>query len=64
VTRSRAAGARRDSLRERANAGSCVRTADVSADGSTALFTADMPGLVPNDVRYVRQGDAFVAPLR
>ena len=47
-----------------ANAGSCVRTADVSADGRTALFTADMPGLVPNDVRDVRQSDAFVAPLR
>jgi hypothetical protein len=42
---------------------SCVRTADVSADGRTALFTADMPGLVPNDVRDVRQSDAFVAPL-
>jgi hypothetical protein len=47
-----------------ANAGSCVRTADVSADGRTALFTADMPGLVPNDIRDVRQSDAFVAPLR
>ena len=47
-----------------ANAGSCVRTADVSADGRTALFTADMPGLAPNDVRDVRQTDAFVAPLR
>ena len=47
-----------------ANAGSCARTADVSADGGTALFTADMPGLVPNDVRDERQSDAFVAPLR
>ena len=43
-----------------ANAGAFVRTADVSADGRTALFTADMPGLVPNDVR---QSDTFVAPL-
>jgi len=41
-----------------------VRTADVSADGWTALFTADMPGLVPNDDGDVRQTDAFVAPLR
>jgi hypothetical protein len=47
-----------------ANANSCVRTADVSADGRTALFTADMPGLVPNDVRHASQSDAFVAPLR
>ena len=47
-----------------ANAGSCARTADVSADGHTALFTADMPGLVPNDVRDARQSDAFVMQLR
>jgi Tol biopolymer transport system component len=47
-----------------ANAGTCVRTADVSADGRTALFTADMPGLVPNDVGDARQSDAFVTPLR
>jgi hypothetical protein len=47
------------------NAGSCVWSADVSADGRTAVFTADMPGLVPQDVRDVRQSDAFVAePLR
>jgi WD40-like Beta Propeller Repeat len=48
-----------------ANAGSCVWTADVSANGRTAIFTADMPGLVPRDTADVRQSDAFVAePLR
>jgi hypothetical protein len=47
-----------------ANAGFCAFTADVSADGRTAIFTADMPGLVPNDVRPASQSDAFVAPLR
>jgi hypothetical protein len=47
------------------NAGSCVWSADVSADGRTAVFTADMPGLVAQDVRDVRQSDAFTAgPLR
>jgi Tol biopolymer transport system component len=43
------------------NAGSCVWSAGVSANGGTAVFTADMPGLVPQDVRDVRQSDAFVA---
>jgi hypothetical protein len=47
------------------NAGSCVWSADVSSDGRTAVFTADMPGLVAQDVRDVRQSDAFTAgPLR
>jgi Tol biopolymer transport system component len=47
------------------NAGSCVWSADVSSDGCTAVFTADMPGLVRQDVHDVRQSDAFVAePLR
>ena len=48
-----------------AAAGSCVWTADVSADGRTAIFTATMPGLVQQDVRDALQSDAFVAgPLR
>jgi hypothetical protein len=48
-----------------ATAASCVWSADVSADGRTAIFTATMPGLVPQDIRDVRQSDAFVAePLR
>jgi hypothetical protein len=47
------------------SAGSCVWSADVSANGRTAIFTATLPGLVPQDVRDMRQGDAFVAePLR
>jgi hypothetical protein len=46
-------------------ASSCVWSADVSADGRTAIFTATMPGLVPQDTRDERQSDAFVAePLR
>jgi len=46
-------------------AGSCVWSADVSADGRTAVFTASLPGLVPQDVGDARQSDAFVAdPLR
>lgn len=48
-----------------ATASSCVWSADVSANGRTATFTATMPGLVPQDIRDVRQSDAFVAePLR
>jgi dipeptidyl aminopeptidase/acylaminoacyl peptidase len=48
-----------------AAAGSCVWTADVSANGRTAIFTATLPGLVPQDRADVRQSDAFVAePLR
>jgi WD40 repeat protein len=48
-----------------AHAGHCQSSTGVSADGRTAVFTADMPGLVPEDVRDVRQSDAFVAgPLR
>jgi WD40 repeat protein len=48
-----------------AAAASCLRAADISANGRTAIFTATLPGLVPQDIRDVRQSDAFVAePLR
>jgi hypothetical protein len=48
-----------------AAAASCVWSADVPANGRTALFTATMRRLVPRDIRDVRQSDAFVAePLR
>jgi hypothetical protein len=43
----------------------CTGTLAVSADGRTALFGADAPGVVPTDTRDPRQADIFVAtPLR
>jgi hypothetical protein len=43
----------------------CLGTTAVSADGRTALFSGDAPGIVPADRRDPRQADLFVAsPLR
>jgi hypothetical protein len=44
-----------------ANAGVCTDGATVSADGRTALFSANMPGLVPADTSDPRQSDVFAA---
>ena len=41
----------------------CVRTATVSGDGRTGLFSGDAPGIVPQDVRGPQQTDIFAAAL-
>jgi hypothetical protein len=41
----------------------CVRTAAVSGDGRTALFSGDAPAIVPQDIRDPRQTDIFAAAL-
>jgi hypothetical protein len=58
---------RRGSVEVIAHAGpadGCVRTAAVSGDGRTVVFSGDAPGIVPQDVRDPRQTDIFAAILR